>query len=51
MSEVTEETWQVQFYPVKAAMVLGGILLTLAGLSKVIKDILLFVRTAGGKPA
>ena len=51
MGEVTEETWQVQFYPVKAAMVLGGILLSLAGLSKLIKDILLFVRTAGGKPA
>jgi len=51
MHEVTEETWQVQFYPVKGMMVLGGILLTLAGLSKLIKDILLFVRTAGGKPA
>ncbi|KPK31919.1 MAG: C4-dicarboxylate ABC transporter permease [Betaproteobacteria bacterium SG8_40] len=51
MGEVTEETWQVQFYPVKGMMVLGGILLTLAGLSKLIKDILLFVRTAGGKPA
>ena len=51
MREVTEETWQVQFYPVKAAMVLGAILLTLAGISKLIKDILLFVRTGGGKPA
>lgn len=51
MHEVTEETWQVQFYPVKGMMVLGGILLTLAGLSKLIKDILLFVRSAGGKPA
>lgn len=51
MGEVTEETWQVQFYPVKGMMVLGGILLTLAGLSKLIKDILLFVRTAGGKTA
>ncbi|HUU72236.1 MAG TPA: TRAP transporter small permease subunit [Burkholderiales bacterium] len=49
MHEVTEETWQVQFYPVKGAMVIGGILLTLAGLSKLVKDILLFVRTAGGK--
>ena len=51
MREVTEETWQVQFYPVKGMMVLGGILLTLAGLSKLIKDILLFARTAGGKTA
>ncbi len=51
MGEVTEETWQVQFYPVKGMMVLGGILLTLAGLSKLTKDILLFVRTAGVKTA
>ncbi|NIO42925.1 MAG: TRAP transporter small permease subunit [Burkholderiales bacterium] len=51
MREVTEETWQVQFYPVKAAMVLGAILLTLAGVSKLIKDIQLFVRFAGGKNA
>jgi TRAP-type mannitol/chloroaromatic compound transport system permease small subunit len=51
MSEVTEETWQVQFYPVKGAMVLGGILLMLAGLSKLIKDIQLFALTAGGKTA
>lgn len=51
MREVTEETWQVQFYPVKAAMVLGAILLTLAGVSKLIKDIQLFVRSAGGQTA
>ena len=51
MGEVTEETWQVQFYPVKGMMVLGGILLTLAGLSKLVKDILLFTRTAGGRIA
>ena len=51
MREVTEETWQVQFYPVKAMMVLGAILLTLAGVSKLIKDIQLFVRSAGGQSA
>jgi TRAP-type mannitol/chloroaromatic compound transport system permease small subunit len=51
MREVTEETWQVQFYPVKAAMVLGAILLTLAGVSKLVKDIQLFVRSAGGQTA
>ena len=34
-----------------AWMVLGGILLTLAGLSKLVKDILLFTRTAGGRIA
>lgn len=51
MREVTEETWQVQFYPVKAMMVLGAILLTLAGISKLIKDVQLFVRSAGGQSA
>lgn len=44
MLEVTEETWRIQYYPVKAMMVLGGILLILAGLSRLIKDIQLFVR-------
>ncbi|MFZ8975004.1 MAG: hypothetical protein ACO2ZD_13015 [Pseudomonadales bacterium] len=48
MSEVTEETWQVQMYPVKGMMVLGAILLTLAGLSKLLKDIKLFKKIAGG---
>jgi TRAP-type mannitol/chloroaromatic compound transport system permease small subunit len=45
MLERTDETWQVQFYPVKAVMVLGAVLLTLAGLSKLIKDVRMFVRT------
>jgi len=49
MQEVTEETWQVQFYPVKGAMVLGAILLIFAGLSKLIKDIQLFAQSAGSK--
>lgn len=44
MSEVTDETWRVQYYPVKAMMVLGAVLLTLAGVSKLIKDVQLFVR-------
>jgi len=39
MLEVTDETWRIQFYPVKAMMVLGAVILTLAGLSKLIKDI------------
>lgn len=51
MREVTDETWQVQFYPVKGAMVLGAVLLTLAGVSKLIKDIQLFVRSAAGRSA
>ena len=48
MLEVTDETWRIQFYPVKATMVLGAILLTLAGLSKLIKDIQLYRRLGGG---
>ncbi|MEJ2058871.1 MAG: TRAP transporter large permease subunit [Gammaproteobacteria bacterium] len=39
MLETTDETWRIQFYPIKATMVLGAVLLTLAGLSKLIKDI------------
>jgi TRAP-type mannitol/chloroaromatic compound transport system permease small subunit len=50
MLERTDETWQVQFYPVKGAMVLGAALLTLAGLSKLIKDVRLFVRRPGSEP-
>jgi len=42
MSETTMETWQIQYGPVKAMMFIGGILLILAGLSKLIKDITLF---------
>jgi TRAP-type mannitol/chloroaromatic compound transport system permease small subunit len=33
------ETWQVQYWPVKAAMLLGAILILLAGISHLIKDI------------
>ena len=45
MFEVTEETWRVQLYPVKGTMVLGAVLLTLAGLSKLLKDLQLFRRS------
>lgn len=51
MREVTDETWQVQFYPVKGAMVLGAVLLALAGVSKLIKDIQLFVSSGEGRSA
>jgi TRAP-type mannitol/chloroaromatic compound transport system permease small subunit len=47
MLERTDETWQVQFYPVKGMMVLGAVLLTLAGVSKLIKDARLFARSGG----
>jgi len=39
MRERTMETWQIAYYPVKAMMFLGGILLTLAVISKLYKDI------------
>jgi len=44
MLEVTDETWRIQFYPVKAMMVLGSVILALAGVSKLIKDIRLYQR-------
>lgn len=44
MHEVTDETWRIQFYPIKAMMVLGAILLLCAGVSKLTKDIQLFRR-------
>ncbi|MEJ2452370.1 MAG: TRAP transporter small permease subunit, partial [Gammaproteobacteria bacterium] len=34
MLEVTDETWRIQFYPVKAMMVIGSFILALAGISK-----------------
>ncbi|MEX2473778.1 TRAP transporter small permease subunit [Marinobacter sp.] len=43
MNERTVETWGIQYWPVKAMMLLGSVLLLLAGLSKLIKDIATFV--------
>ena len=44
MGEVTMETWGIQYWPVKGMMLLGSVLILLVGLSKFIKDILLFIR-------
>ncbi|MBT0963295.1 TRAP transporter small permease subunit [Denitromonas iodatirespirans] len=44
MGETTVETWGIQYWPVKATMVIGASLLLLAGISKLIKDIVLFRR-------
>lgn len=44
MGETTMETWGIQHWPVKAMMLLGAILIALAGISKLIKDIQLFRR-------
>ncbi|PXX93625.1 C4-dicarboxylate ABC transporter permease [Marinobacter vulgaris] len=44
MNETTVETWGIQHWPAKGMMVVGSVLLLLAGTSKLIKDIVLFVR-------
>lgn len=44
MNETTVETWGIQHWPVKAMMMLGAILILLAGISKLIRDIALFIR-------
>lgn len=44
MGETTVETWGIQYWPVKGMMLLGSILILLAGISRLIKDIVLFVR-------
>jgi TRAP-type mannitol/chloroaromatic compound transport system permease small subunit len=43
MGETTVETWGIQYWPVKGVMLLGAVLILLAGISKLIKDIALFV--------
>jgi TRAP-type mannitol/chloroaromatic compound transport system permease small subunit len=42
MRERTVETWQIQYYPVKGIMVVGGALILLATISKLYKDIKMF---------
>ncbi len=44
MKETTVETWGIQYWPVKGVMVLGSVLLILAGISKLTKDIILYRR-------
>ncbi|MFU2489273.1 TRAP transporter small permease subunit [Thauera sp. WH-1] len=44
MGERSLETWQVQYWPVKATLVLGAVLILLAGISHLIKDIRRFER-------
>lgn len=39
MGERSLETWQVQYWPVKATLLLGAVLILLAGISQLIKDI------------
>ncbi|MDH5786276.1 MAG: TRAP transporter small permease subunit [Chromatiales bacterium] len=44
MNEISLETWGIPYWPVKLMMFVGAVLIFLAGLSKLIKDILLFRR-------
>ena len=44
MHETTVETWGIQYWPVKGMMFLGSILILLAGISQLIKDIRLYNR-------
>ncbi|WP_150910847.1 TRAP transporter small permease subunit [Marinobacter halotolerans] len=44
MDERTVETWGIQYWPVKGVMLFGALLLFLAGLSKLIKDIAIFIK-------
>ncbi len=44
MGETTVETWGIQYWPVKAVMLLGSVLILLAGISKLLKDISVFIR-------
>ncbi len=42
--ERTLETWQIQYWPLKAMMVLGALLILLAGIGRLIRDIRVFER-------
>lgn len=44
MGETTVETWGIQYWPVKGMMMLGSVLILLAGVSKLMKDISLFIQ-------
>lgn len=42
VDERSVETWQIQYWPVKGLMLLGALLIVLAGISQLIKDIRAF---------
>lgn len=48
MGEVSLETWGIQYWPVKMLMFVGAVLLTLAGISKLIKDVILYRQMGEG---
>lgn len=49
MGETTVETWGIQYWPVKGMMCLGSLLILLAGVSKLIKDVALFIKLGRGE--
>jgi TRAP-type mannitol/chloroaromatic compound transport system permease small subunit len=49
MGETTVETWGIQYWPVKGLMFVGSVLLLLAGVSKLLKDISLYIRMGRGE--
>ncbi len=49
MNETTVETWGIQYWPVKGVMLLGSVLILLAGISKLIKDVSLFMQMGRGE--
>ncbi|MEW6694957.1 MAG: TRAP transporter small permease subunit [Pseudomonadota bacterium] len=51
IDERSVETWQIHYWPVKGMMCLGGVLITLAGISQLLKDIRAFERTFAGRAA
>ncbi len=51
MDERTVETWGIQYWPVKGVMLLGSFLLFMAGLSKLVKDIALYIKLGQGQHA
>lgn len=51
IDERSLETWQVHFWPVKGAMLLGAVLILLAGISRFIKDVKIFEARLRGEAA
>lgn len=51
IDERSVETWQIQTWPVKGLMLTGAVLIFLAGISRLLKDIRTFEKTLKGEAA
>jgi TRAP-type mannitol/chloroaromatic compound transport system permease small subunit len=51
MKERSLETWQIHYWPIKAMMLLGAVLILLAGISRLIKDIRTFEKQLASEGA